>query len=107
MLSAEHHTAINISFFIDGADYEEILPVRYDTPVDYLATNRARALQYAFLCPQFELPIQAQSHKSKFWVVVRKHKYLSDVLVVCVFHFAFYFTIFNYYQVIVRISDCN
>ena len=66
MLSAEHHTAINISFFIDGADYEEILPVRYDTPVDYLATNRARALQYAFLCPQFELPIQAQSHKSKF-----------------------------------------
>jgi hypothetical protein len=71
MLSSENHTAINISFFIYGADNEEVLPVRYYTPVNYLATNLARALQHAFLCPQFELPIQAQSNKSKFWVVIR------------------------------------
>ena len=57
MLSSEHDTSINVSFFVDGTDHEEILTIWYNTAVDDLATDQARALQLAFFCPQFELTI--------------------------------------------------
>jgi hypothetical protein len=107
VLSPEHDTSIIVSFFVDGADHEEILPIWYNTAVDNLAADRARALQLAFFRPQFELPIQAQSYKSKFGEIIRKHKYLRDILVMSIFDFADNLSVFNYYQVEVRGCDRN